>query len=198
MQPIPQPHLLDPDRVLDNDRNHLTADHETRARLLEQALHESCSYAQQLWDNLDTVRAYLMDSLPPDPRSPEPHQQTGAAPTGPDDTAGWDNWIGTYANVTSALCGPHGDSGFGLGEARREATLRRSAPSLRVHAAHPDLDRTQPTTSALQEQSEPATAVGPNRSRKGRTAASAVLILLALRGLRPRRLPHADKAAKQR
>jgi hypothetical protein len=36
--------------------------------------------------------------------------------------------MATYAAVTSVLCGPHGDSGFGDDEARREARARRVAP----------------------------------------------------------------------
>lgn len=31
MQPIPKPHILDPDRILDNDRGDFTADHKARA-----------------------------------------------------------------------------------------------------------------------------------------------------------------------
>jgi hypothetical protein len=174
--------------VLDNDRGDFTGDHESRAQLFEEALHETCAYAAQLWHDLDAMRGYLLNSLPPDPRSPGPHPTASASPTGPDDDTGWDNWITAYAAVTSVLCGPHGDSGYGLGEGRREATLRRTAPVLRIHAEHPGLgtpDR-QAAAPATTTQEPPAQPV-PARSRTGRTATMAVLILLALRGLRPRR-----------
>lgn len=85
------------------------------------------------------MRGYLLNSLPPDPRAPGPHPTASASPTGPDDDTGWDNWIAAYATVTSVLCGPNGDSGYGLGEGRREANLRRTAPVLRIHADHPGL-----------------------------------------------------------
>ena len=139
--PIPTPHVLNPDRLLANDRGGFgTADdHKSRADLLDKALQDSCAYAQQLWDNLDAVRHYLMDSLPPDPRSPGPHPSPSAAPTGPDDEQGWENWIAAYASVTSVLCGPHGDSGLGLHEARGAAQERRTAPVLNLHSRRPEL-----------------------------------------------------------
>lgn len=139
MQPIPTPQVLDPDRVLTNDRGDVTVDHEARAALLDEALQATCSYAQQLWHDLDAMRAYLLTSLPPDPRAPGPHPTASASPTGPDDADGWENWITAYAAVTSVLCGPHGDSGYGLGEARREAELRQTAPGLAPPAHHPDV-----------------------------------------------------------
>jgi hypothetical protein len=182
MQPIPTPQVLDPDRVLDNDRGDLTADHEARAALLDDALHKTCDYAQQLWQTLDAIRGYLMDSLPPDPRSPGPAPHVGAAPTGPEDAQGWDNWIAAYASVTSALCGPHGDSGYGRGEARHAAELRRTAPILNLHGAHPEL--------SASGQAAPATPTGAGTARSrssARTLGTAVLVLLAVRGLLPRR-----------
>jgi hypothetical protein len=189
MQPIPTPQVLDPDRILDNDRGDFTADHKARAQLLEDALHETCAYSQQLWRDLDAMRGYLLNCLPPDPRSPGPHLTASASPTGPDDDTGWDNWITAYATVTSVLCGPHGDSGFGLSEGRREATVRRTGPALRIHADHPDLgapDHHGAATPAATTPEPPAAASVP-RLRTGRTAAMAVLVFLALRGLRPRR-----------
>jgi len=128
MQPIPEPELLDPTRMLTDDRDDLTlVEHRNRANLLADALTDSCRYAQQLWHELDEVRRYLHRSLPDDPQRPDARRRT-AAPTGPDDEAGWQDWMSTYAAVTSVLCGPHGDSGFGADEARREAHLRRLAP----------------------------------------------------------------------
>jgi hypothetical protein len=128
MQPIPRPELLDPDRLLSDDRDDMTADeHRNRANQLAGALEDSCRYAQQLWDELQAVREYLVRSLPDDPQRPEA-RRTETAPAGPDDEAGWHDWIGTYAAVTSVLCGPHGDSGFGADEAREQARARRAAP----------------------------------------------------------------------
>lgn len=188
MQPIPTPQVLDPNRILDNDRGDFTADHEARAQLFKEALHETCAYAQQLWHDLDAMRGYLLNSLPPDPRSPGPHPTASASPTGPHDETGWDNWITAYAAVTSVLCGPHGDSGYGLGEGRREATLRRTAPVPRIHAEHPGLGTPdRPAAAHAAATQEPPAQRAPARSRTGRTATMAVLILLALRGLRPRR-----------
>jgi hypothetical protein len=184
MQPIPPPQVLDPGRVLDNDRDDLTADHQARAALLEDALQKSCDYAQQLWNTLDELRGYLMGALPPDPRLPGAHSQVSASPTGPDDEQGWQSWVAAYASVSSVLCGPHGDSGYGIGEARHAADQRRNSPALALHAEHPELDAPQqPEASAAGN--GPATGAKP-RSRT-RTLGTAVLLLLAARGLLPRR-----------
>jgi hypothetical protein len=180
MQPIPQPEVLDPDRVLSTDRDAMTLeDHRSRADLLDAALHETCEYARQLWEDLNHLRGYLLASLPPDPRSPGPHTSPGASPTGPDDEQGWQDWIAAYAAVIATLAGPHGDSGYGLGEARREAELRRHAPALQLHANHPELS--SPAVPA------PAAAGPTGRGRMARTVGTAAVLLLALRGLRPRR-----------
>lgn len=122
---IGKPELLDPHRVLENDIDNFTANHEARAVLLQRALNDSCSYADQLWDTLNAARQYLLDCLPPDPHSAPATTAIGAAPTGPDDEPGWQNWITAFASVTSVLCGPHGDSGFGLDRAQQEARRRR-------------------------------------------------------------------------
>ncbi len=182
MQPIPPPQVLDPERVIDNDRDDLTADHQARAALLDDALHKSCDYAQQLWDTLDELRGYLMASLPPDPHSPGAHHQVGASPTGPDDEQGWRDWVAAYASVSSVLCGPHGDSGYGLGEARHAAGLRRNAANLEIYARHPELAKpSEPAAPA-----EPTATTGRSRG-SARTFATAALVLLAVRGLLPRR-----------
>jgi hypothetical protein len=123
--PIPKPEVLNPDRPLFNDEDNFTANHEARDVLLERALRESCAYAQQLWANLDAQRSYLLGCLPPDPHTANSLAVVGASPTGPGDEQGWQNWIDAFAAVTSVLCGPHGDSGFGLSRARQEAQLRR-------------------------------------------------------------------------
>jgi len=166
MQPIPIPHVLDPDHYLDDGGG----------EGLESALAQTCAYGRQLWENLDTTRAYLMASLPPDPRKPGPHPALGASPTGPDDEEGWAAWIAAYAAITSVLCGPHGDSGFGAGEAREAARARRTAPNLRVAAR----------LGAGRETPPPV----PNE-RPGwlvRAAGVAALALLVVRGLRRRPL----------
>lgn len=188
MQPIPTPHVLDPDRILINDRGEFTASHEKRADALQKALTETCEYAQQLWENLDGVRAYLMKSLPPDPRAPGPHPTASASPTGPDDEQGWEEWITAYASVASVLAGPHGDSGFALGEARRAARDRRTAPILNLAAEYPDLGATpakpEPEPEARQAEAEP----NKPPSRFAKATGYAVVALLVLRGLRPRRV----------
>lgn len=185
MQPIPPPQVLDPDRVLDNDRGDLTVDHEARAAMLEDALHKSCDYARQLWNTLDEVRGYLMRSLPPDPRTPGAHSQVGASPAGPDDEQGWQDWVAAYASTSSVLCGPHGDSGYGIGEARHAAERRRSAPTAVLHAEHPELGSGEQASSPA---AAPDVAVADARVRGPvRTLGTVLLVLLAARGLLPRR-----------
>ncbi len=199
MQAIPTPRLLDPQRPLSDDREHFTINDEPAAEALKEALRETCAYAQQLWDNLDAVRQYLMTSLPADPRSPGPRPSPGASPTGPDDEQGWQNWIAAYASANSVLCGPQGDSGYGLGEARHAAEERRSAPVLRLYADHPHLrndgsamdpaeDRKDNAARARTATEAPGSSVVRSKSRGVyRSTVVGVLVLLAIRGLRPRR-----------
>lgn len=120
---VPKPQVLDPDRILGDEREEMTLEeHRDRARELDAALKDSCAYAQQLWDRLNGLRTYLVNSLP------QPRLSTdalgGASPTGPDDEAGWHAWIEAYAEATSILAGPHGDSGFAVDEARQIARAR--------------------------------------------------------------------------
>jgi hypothetical protein len=186
MEPIAVPEVLDPDRIMTDDREEMTAEeHQGRARELDAALHESCAYGQQLWNDLNGVRKYLMDCLPDDPRIPGPHR-AAASPTGPDDEQGWTNWIAAFGTVTSALAGPHGDSGYGLSEARRTAQLRRTATVLRVYSEHPELaeQRSSPTELAARSTGPAAHSA---RERVVRTVAAGALITLAVRGLLPRR-----------
>lgn len=187
MQPIPRPHVLDPDRILDNERDDFTLDHEKRADLLADGLRKTSDYGQQLWNTLAATREYLADSLPSDPRSPGPHPSLSASPTGPDDGEGWDKWIDAYASVTSALCGPHGDSGFGAGEARKAARARRTAPNIAVVVqAHGEPHQ----STATAEAGTPAAAVSAGADRSTRFLRSAglvALVFLAVRGLRPGR-----------
>lgn len=123
---VSKPEVLDPHRYLGNDIDNFTANHEVRAVVLQQALEKSCSYAEQLWNDLDTMRQYLLDCRPPAPHPGSEPGAAGAAPTGPDDERGWQNWITAFAAITSVLCGPHGDSGFGLTRAHDEARRRRA------------------------------------------------------------------------
>jgi hypothetical protein len=175
MHPIPQPDLLDPDRLTTNERSDMTADeHRTRAQQIDQALHESCEYATELWQHLDAARTYLLASLPSDPRAPGTNPHACASPTGPTDAEGWQRWIETYATVTSILAGPRGDSGFGLGEAREAARLRREAPNLKVLAAtNPNVPNPEPAANPV-----PAPRPSPWRA-----IGLAALGVLALRGL---------------
>jgi hypothetical protein len=123
LEEVPKPQLLDPDRILGDEREEMTLeDHRDRARELNAALHDSCAYADQLWERLDGVRRYLVDSLP-EPRL-NPHAVGGASPTGPDDEHGWQAWADAYAGITAVLAGPHGDSGFAEDEARQIARAR--------------------------------------------------------------------------
>ena len=192
MEPIPPPELLEPDRVLTDNQERATGDAQPLADRLTIALNESCAYAQQLWRDLDAVRGYLIESLPPESDSPGAHSpgaQTSASPTGPDDGQGWDNWIAAYAAVTSTLCGPRGAPGFGLEEARREARLRRGAPAPVTHLddrpAQPDEKDPVPEK---EEDAAPSASDRPERPGRGRrTAGTVIVLLLALRGLRPRR-----------
>lgn len=176
MQPIPEPELLDPDRALTNERDDMTVeDHRNRAELLADALRESCSYARQVWKQLDDVRGYLVASLPDSPEQPGPRREH-TAPTGPDDEEGWQRWMDTYAAVTATLAGPRGDSGFGADEARMEARARRVAP-VPVRPTPPAAGTSRPP---------PAERRDDLRARVTRWAPIVGLGLLAIRGLRPR------------
>lgn len=189
VQPIPKPEVLDPDRVTSNDRDEMTlSEHRSRAQQLDEALHASCSYANQLWDQLDATRSYLYESLPPDPRDPGGEARSGASPTGPDDEPGWRQWGDVYSATTSVLAGPHGDSGFGFHEARRAEQIRREAPNLRQseelnkeHVSAPS----EPTAASPAHRIEVPPSAADRRSDRLRYAGLAVLGVLALRGLRP-------------
>jgi hypothetical protein len=136
--PIPIPAVLDPDRAHLQGELNAEEDAEHRLADVRQALTSACAYGRQLWLGLDSLRGYLLRSLPPDPHTPGMHRIC-ASPTGPDDEDGWQNWMAAYAEAHSVLAGPNGDSGFGVSEAAREAQERRSAPAVRVLAEHPEL-----------------------------------------------------------
>jgi hypothetical protein len=189
MEPIPQPELLDPDRPMRRRGTQLKEDDRSDDEVLRTALHETCEYARQLWDDLNGVRSYLLASLPSDPRSPGPHPVACASPTGPDDQSGWDNWITAYATVSSVLVGPHGDSGYGLSEARHEAELRRSAPILALAPKLAASPQPHDRADSAAHRTQPGHAEGSPRARKVRMVLTAGLVLLAVRGLRPRHRP---------
>ncbi|MCW2539473.1 MAG: hypothetical protein JWN95_1198 [Frankiales bacterium] len=130
--PMPMPEMLDPNRPSLKARLEM-ADVAERVRLLAESLEKVSVYGQLLWHDVDALRQYLLASAPSDPYLPGPHR-VGASPTGPDDQEGWNNWIAAYAEATSVLAGPHGDSGFGLREARHEEQIRRSAPDVLLQA----------------------------------------------------------------
>lgn len=175
--PIPIPGVLDPERAhLLGDLN-AAEDAEQKVADLQQALADTCGYGRDLWQGVDALRSYLLNSLPPDPRSPGLHR-TGAAPTGPDDEVGWRNWMAAYAEAHAVLAGPNGDSGFGVSEASREAQARRSAPSVRLLAEHPEL---QPGGSVSRR------SPSPLPSRLARVLAVATTTL-AVRAVMVRRL----------
>lgn len=108
--------------TLDSQRGHLASSgsEEQRREAVQQAYAEATEYGRQLWHRLDEIRTYLLESAPTTGRS-------AARPTGPDDDAGWLAWQRAYADVTTVLAGPRGDSGFGEQEAVREVTQRRAA-----------------------------------------------------------------------
>jgi hypothetical protein len=202
MHQMRQPELLDPDRITSDDRDNMTMiEHRNRAQQLDEALHVSCEYAVELWKHLDAVRSYLYTSLPSDPRAPGSKPRASAAPTGPDDEEGWQNWIATYSAVTSILAGPHGDSGLGLSEANHAAQLRRTAPNLKLladtgYAAPADAEMDEaptpppapsPAQSAAQSAAQRSAPTGSESARPLRSIALGLLCALALRGALPRR-----------
>jgi hypothetical protein len=189
MQEIPKPELLNPDRVDRDDREGMTNDdHRSQKQLVAKALVESCGYAEQLWEQLNQVRGYLLDSLPPDPRRPGPKATSSASPTGPDDEEGWQRWMATFADTTSVLCGAHGDSGFGLSTAKEEAQVRRTAPvltmqhDLAARGITPAQD--QPDEQPRAAAASPAKAAGASGWSALKIAGAVVTAALALRGLR--------------
>ncbi|UQX87056.1 hypothetical protein M6D93_12145 [Jatrophihabitans telluris] len=116
--------------VLQAHRGHLTgkvelADPAGKIELLQKALDQACDYGQQLWHQLDAQRRYLLGCLPPAPPLDTPHPiASGASPTGPGDETGWEHWMTAYAETTSTLAGPRGDSGYGRTEAEHEMRTR--------------------------------------------------------------------------
>lgn len=124
MYPIPKPVLLNPDRVVPDERDTMTdAAYRNLAEKLQAELRETSAYAQELWEQLESVRHYLVESLPHPPPSWEV-PLGGARPTGRDDERGWQQWEEVYAAVLSVLAGPHGDHGFAADEAHEIVRAR--------------------------------------------------------------------------
>lgn len=89
-------------------------------------MEDSCAYGRQLPDTLDEVRRCLFSALPPDLQAGPSAANDVASPTSPREEAGWQHWINAYAAVTSILCGPAGDEGIGLSQAKLQADDRRN------------------------------------------------------------------------
>jgi hypothetical protein len=127
MYDIPRPEVLDPERIGSDRDTMSSSDHGDLADRLRRELHDTCAYGQALWQELNAVRRYLVDSLP---RPADTGAPLGAAhPTGRDDIGGWQAWFDRYAAVVSVLEGPRGDSGFGRDEARQLVKSRLDFPA---------------------------------------------------------------------
>lgn len=123
MYDIPQPELLNPDRLgRGRDSMAFGTDHRDRAERLLAELRETCAYGRTLWEQLEAVRHYLVDSLPRP--AAVGAALGGAAPTGRDDEQGWQAWVDMYSAVVGTLEAPRRDSGFGRDEARQIARSR--------------------------------------------------------------------------
>jgi hypothetical protein len=188
---IPKPELLNPDRVTRDDREDFTGeDHRSQAQLLAKALGDSCAYADQLWEQVNALRAYLLESLPPDPNAPGA-VTTGvaASPTGPDDEEGWSRWMAAFASTSSVLCGARGDSGLGMSQAREEAQKRRAVPTPSA-PKEPVEPVAVPAAAGTDEVTDVREPEQPSRSRGGdavaiaKAATATIVGVLALRGLR--------------
>ncbi|MEO9139431.1 MAG: hypothetical protein ABI345_10235 [Jatrophihabitans sp.] len=202
MQQITKPEPLDPDRPLHNDRSHFLPGDQPESEALTSALHESCAYADQLWEALNAMRGYLLDSLPADPRTTDPDTTpaTSASPTGPDDELGWTRWTDAFADITSILCGPNGDSGFGRSRAQEEATARRRSLHGAQHAdtdgvaevAHHSQHRLPPAATRVESAEANRAVIHQSRRPSGSAAVALVLAGAVVGGLRPRRSKTAD------
>ena len=181
MGEIPMPEVLDPHRPrLVAEEN--VGNAEARAEALDSALLKAAEYGQQLWRSLQDVRQYLLDSLPPDRRHPgADSDRLGTSPTGPGDDAGWNRWIGTYAMVSSALAGPHGDSGYGLQQAEQEATHRRSAGGVLLKA-----ERGRVEAAAEQARRDARTATVWETIGKAAVGLVGAVVVIRGLGTRPR------------
>jgi hypothetical protein len=122
MYDIPQPEVLDCNRLGAGRDSMAFTDRGDLAQRLTRELEESCAYGKAMWEQLDAVRRYLVDCLPKPAADRAP--LGGAAPTGRDDERGWRAWIEIYASVVGTLEGPRRDSGFGRDEARQIARSR--------------------------------------------------------------------------
>jgi hypothetical protein len=129
MYEIPPPETLSAERLGSQQKDATsTREQRERAERLATELRDTCAYAQMLWDRLNVVRRYLVQSLPA-PSASGPGGIGCAAPRGRDDEQGWRAWLDIYADVTATLAGPRGDSGFAADEARRIMCSRRLFPA---------------------------------------------------------------------
>jgi hypothetical protein len=123
MQSIPRPGLLErenPEQVLTSRERDVDA----WGRIAE-PMREIAQYANQLWEVVQGVREYLYELA-----------GEGGKPSPLRDASDWEDWAETWARVTSALAGPAGDSGYGVGEAREIAQR---------HGTQVGTGRTEPT-----------------------------------------------------
>ncbi len=111
MDPIPMPDVLDVNR--DVALNDASDDDSARAQLdrARHALNRVCAYAQDLWRELDDVRRYLAEGV----------AGTDGSRSLLQSAAEWESWARTFADVSSTLAGPAGDSGAGESAARLHA-----------------------------------------------------------------------------
>ncbi len=126
MDDIAPPSVLNPERLTIDDRNEMTAEqHADLAEDLHRELGVTCEYATKLWQALDGMRAYLLESAPENPRTVTGEARSAASPTGPDDDAGWESWATAYASISSVLVGPLGNDSYGRQVAEQEERDRR-------------------------------------------------------------------------
>jgi len=167
MTEIPRPDLLEPDRVVRQQRGTPPESDDLKAEIeiLEGALRDSCGYATQLWERLDALREYLVGILPPGPGFTEERA--------------WDEWIDAYAGVTSVLAGPREDSGFGADEARRLARARRefppgSTPTPETIVAEPPEEESESSADGSEPGNLAERLGGPGAGRIGMLASAAL------------------------
>lgn len=105
-----RPDILETDLRPDDDLDGV-GDDGLRARLEsnQQVLHRVCEYSRTLWGQLDEARHYLLDEVA--------GGEDGRARALLSDDKQWQAWAELFAQVSGALAGATGDSGFGRSEA---------------------------------------------------------------------------------
>jgi hypothetical protein len=114
MTDIPMPDVLDPDRI---EPYRTPEELEAHHRRVVDAFRSACEYGQTLWRELDLTRRYLLDDVARGGRGSPVIASQSLLRSDQD----WQAWADRYAAGFAALCGPHGDQGLGLHEARHEA-----------------------------------------------------------------------------